>query len=112
QLLERPQVSSTFDAISPDISSSNAFAEGGSVMSFQKALDIYIDELSDRDLIDSIHEVMSPIIRTVMASGTYDEIMENLKKIYPDLSVRNLTRAIKKAIYVADVVGRLSARRR
>lgn len=76
----------------------------------QQALDKAIDSLEPETLQKLIEEVLKPVLDLLKTGNSYEEIMENLYELYPDMSSEKLEELLTKAIYISELWGIVNAR--
>lgn len=87
-----------------------AFAEGQTA-SFpdQDALDRAVDLLPADELDAAMQALLKPVARLLAGGGSAEEAMARLGDIYPDLDATGLATMLARAMFVAEVWGRLTA---
>lgn len=77
----------------------------------QQALDSAVDDISPEELQEQIEGVLKPIIDLIKEGNSYDEIMEKLIEAYPDMDQSQVEQMLARAIFVAELWGKLNAAR-
>jgi phage gp29-like protein len=87
-----------------------AFAEAAQV-SFpdQIALDTMIETIAPDMLQGQAVAALKPVITMIAASSDYAEVHDKLAGIFPQMSTQQLEETMARAMFVAEVWGRLSA---
>jgi phage gp29-like protein len=65
-----------------------------------------IDQLSDQFLQMQIENTLKPIFDLIENGESYEVLMENLAKIYPQMNTNQLEDLLAKLIFVAEINGR------
>jgi len=95
-----------------DGADASAFAEGGdAVESYpaQLALDDAADNLPADELDAAMRALIKPVVAMLAQGGSPEDAMTRLAEIYPDLDATSLATQLARAMFVAQVWGRLSA---
>jgi phage gp29-like protein len=84
------------------------FAEGSGFPD-QDALDAAIEALSPEELQRQTEGMLAPLIEMIRAGESFEAILEALAGDYPQMDAAALEEMLARAIFVAEVWGRLSA---
>ncbi|WP_293766385.1 DUF935 family protein [uncultured Aquitalea sp.] len=87
-----------------------SFAEEDMSFADQMALDGAIGDLPADVLQASMEKVLQPVIKHIRDGGDPYKAMVDLADIYPDMDTTQLEEQLARAIFVADIWGRLSAK--
>lgn len=87
---------------------SPAFAEAESYPD-QAALDAGADHLPADELDTAMRAMLKPVAELLAGGGSAQHAMARLEEIYPDLDATGLAAMLARAMFVAQVWGRLSA---
>ncbi|VVE76626.1 hypothetical protein PAN31117_05427 [Pandoraea anapnoica] len=83
-------------------------AQGQIVYPDQHALDVAADNLPAAQLDDAMAAMLAPVIQAVRDGKTPDVAIEGLLEAYPDMDESQVAEILARAIFVADVWGRLN----
>ncbi len=91
------------------------FAEDAILENSNKALDL-IDELIEESggeksaavSQELLQEQLAPLLELVESSKTYEEVLQQLAGIYPDMNTEQLEERLTRAYFLADVIGRIT----
>lgn len=75
----------------------------------QAELDRAVDALSPEQLQAMAEEALGPVIEKLKAQATPEEAMAMLAAMYPEMNNVQLEQSLARAIFVADIWGRLNA---
>jgi phage gp29-like protein len=75
----------------------------------QLALDSFIENLSPDELQKQAEGLLKPIIDLIENATSFEEILNNLAATYPNMDNKALEQMLSRALYVAELHGRLSA---
>lgn len=75
----------------------------------QTELDAAIESLTAEQLQAAAEEALAPVIEMLKAQATPEEAMAKLASLYPAMQTRELEESLSRAMFVADVWGRLNA---
>lgn len=75
----------------------------------QVAIDNLVDSFSQKDLSKQADELIKPLMQVISESSNFNEAMEKISEIYPDMSSKKLEDFLTKAIFISDVWGRINA---
>lgn len=75
----------------------------------QAALDRAIDALDPAELQRQAQAVLAPIVRLVQEGESYEDILTRLAEQYPAMDDSRLIAALERAMFVADLWGRVNA---
>lgn len=84
------------------------FAEGTGAAG-QAAIDAFISSFSADDLQAEMKTVLMPLITDLQQTGDYAEAMEKLAEAYPAMNTDSLQEVLTRALFVAELAGRLDA---
>lgn len=88
----------------------SAFAEGDAVSyPDQAALDAAADGLPADEMDVAMRAMLKPVIELLDKGGSAEDAMTRLAEIYPDLDATALATQLARAMFVAEVWGRLAA---
>lgn len=77
------------------------------ISSFQNSIDEMLQHIPG---IDKASEaLLRPLIDFIRSASSYDEISTRLAELYSELSGEELMKLIEKAVFIADLFGRISA---
>lgn len=94
----------------PDGADTSAFAEGEAASyPDQDALDAAADSLPADELDQAMRAMLRPVIALLSEGGSAEDAMTRLEEIYPDLDATGLATMLARAMFVAEVWGRLTA---
>jgi len=68
-----------------------------------------IKQINDTSLQSQADDLVKPIINLIRAGASYDEAMSKLDEMFPKLDDAKLTSMLERAIFIADVLGRVEA---
>lgn len=88
-----------------------AFAEGRDEPHDQVALDQAMRALDQEGFGDAEAALLAPLVELVKGGAAPDELLGALAGTYPDMDATGLQRQLARALFVADLWGRLSAAR-
>ncbi len=77
----------------------------------QAVIDTFISSFSADDLQGEIKTVLMPIITGLQETGDYAAAMEKLVEAYPAINTESLQDVLTRALFVAEIMGRLDAGR-
>nr|WP_232462330.1 DUF935 domain-containing protein [Burkholderia ubonensis] len=101
-LNERPQPVSAVDAVG-----ASSFAEFEAPD--QDALDAALNSLSSRNLNADAQALIAPLLKRIANGASADELLGMLAELYPSLDADALQERLARAIFVANLWGRLHA---
>ncbi|KWD09675.1 hypothetical protein WM34_29545 [Burkholderia ubonensis] len=101
-LNERPQPVSAVDAVG-----ASSFAEFEAPD--QDALDAALNSLSSRNLNAGAQALIAPLLKRIANGASADELLGMLAELYPSLDADALQERLARAIFVANLWGRLHA---
>nr|WP_232456707.1 DUF935 domain-containing protein [Burkholderia ubonensis] len=101
-LNERPQPASAVDAVG-----ASSFAEFEAPD--QDALDAALNSLSSRNLNADAQALIAPLLKRIANGASADELLGMLAELYPSLDADALQERLARAIFVANLWGRLHA---
>lgn len=84
------------------------FAEGDTRFPDQAALDAMIESIAPDLLQGQATATLKPVIEMIAASADYAEVHEALAGIFPSMNTQQLEETLARAMFVAEVWGRLS----
>ncbi len=99
---ERPRPVSAVDAVG-----AASFAEFEAPD--QDALDAALNTLSARDLNADAQALIAPLLKRIANGASADELLGMLAELYPNLDANALQERLARAIFVANLWGRLHA---
>lgn len=78
----------------------------------QEAIDAGIETLATADAKNqaAAEDMLTPIIQLVQNATTYEQVMEGLATVYPDMNTTQLEDRLARALFAADAFGRSTAR--
>lgn len=87
------------------------FAESSDKSLFpdQHVIDDAVDSISPEELQKQIDRVLKPIIDLINQGNDYNSVMEKLVETYPDMETTAIEKMLARAIFVAELWGRLNA---
>lgn len=85
-----------------------AFAEGD-LFPDQTALDSGIEGINADTLTAQAQVALKPVLDLIAASTDYAEVFDRLAETFPAMNTQQLEQALARAMFVADVWGKLSA---
>lgn len=74
----------------------------------QVAIDSLIDSFSHNDLSKQADEILKPLMKVINESSDFNEAMEKISEVYPDMNSKKLEDFLTKAIFISDVWGRIN----
>jgi phage gp29-like protein len=83
------------------------FAETG--FPDQDALDKFMTSIPAGAMQGLAEDALKPVITGIMEGKDFEQVMEHLAKVYPDMDSARLEEVLARAIFVAEVWGRLNA---
>lgn len=86
-----------------------AFAEGDVSVPDQDALDAALDAKTPGELDAEMRGLLEPVINAVEDGATPEELLGMLAELYPDMDGSALQERLARAIFVANLWGRLHA---
>lgn len=86
-----------------------AFAEGEALAPDQDALDAAMEAVSPEALEDELRAALAPLMERIEHGAAPEELLGLLAEIYPQMDASALTERLARAIFVANVWGRLHA---
>lgn len=75
----------------------------------QTAIDDFISSFSADELQSEMKTVLMPLINDLQQTGDYAEAMEKLAEAYPAMNTDSLQEVLTRALFVAELAGRLDA---
>lgn len=87
-----------------------AFAEKTTPSDPQTAVDALASQLPDKLLQMQIEQTLKPVIELIQNGGSYDTILAELSKLYPQMPDSNLENTLTKLIFLSETIGRADAR--
>ena len=85
------------------------FAEGDLSFADQDALDSAINALPPDQLQAAMEKALTPVVRYIQKGGDPQEAMARIVDIYPEMDTAFLEDMLARAIFVAEIWGRISA---
>jgi phage gp29-like protein len=76
----------------------------------QDEIDETINNLSKEDLQKEMEGILKPIIDLINDGNSYEEIMENLAKTFPEMESDSLLKMLERAIFVSELWGIMNAK--
>ncbi len=64
---------------------------------------------SDKDKQKQMEEVLQPIFKIINESNNYDEALDKLADVYPDMNTNDLIKKMEKVYYLSDILGHIDA---
>lgn len=95
-------------AVIAALRSSGTQAEAGQFKD-QLAIDAGLDKLPGEAIDLAMAKMLEPVIEVLRAGGTPDEAADKLAELWPNMDARDLQELVARALFVADVWGRLTA---
>lgn len=86
-----------------------AFAEGDGLVPDQEALDAALDALSPDDLNADMQALLAPLFEQIKRGTDPESLLGSLAELYPDMDGADLQERLARAIFVANMWGRLHA---
>ncbi|MBF0481284.1 MAG: DUF935 family protein [Desulfovibrionaceae bacterium] len=86
-----------------------AFAEGHVPFPEQAALDDLVASLDPEALGRQMDGILKPVKELIQGAANFAEIEQGLAAAYPDMTDEQLTEQLARCMFLADIVGRLSA---
>jgi phage gp29-like protein len=87
-----------------------SFADEDFVPPDQAALDAAIEQLPADEIQAAMRQMLAPAIDAIMQASTPEQVSQALAEAYPELDSSALEQLMEQAYFVADLVGRDSAR--
>lgn len=84
------------------------FAEGEVQFADQFALDAAIEAIAPGALQGQAVTVLKPVLKMIAASSDYAEVFDKLAETFPAMNTQQLEETLARAMFAADVWGRLS----
>lgn len=84
------------------------FAEGEDFAD-QAALDAAIEAIAPGQLQGQAKDALKPVLKLIADSADYAEVYGKLAEVFPGMGTQQLEEALARAMFVAEVWGRLSA---
>ncbi|MEW6115368.1 MAG: DUF935 family protein [Nitrospirota bacterium] len=75
----------------------------------QQAIDDLIESISPEELQKQVEGVLKPVIDLINEGSSPEEIMEKLTEAYPNMDTSAIEEMLARAIFVAELWGRLNA---
>jgi phage gp29-like protein len=85
------------------------FAEGDESFADQVALDAAINALPAEPLQAAMEKALKPVVQFIQKGGDPQEAMARIADVYPEMDTAFLEDMLARAIFVAEIWGRLSA---
>ncbi|MEQ8577577.1 MAG: DUF935 family protein [Balneola sp.] len=93
----------------------DSFAEDAILENSNNSLDL-IDQLIEAGAgVDGaeesqahLQELLQPLLDLVNSSGSYEDILQKLAGLYPDMNSEQLEERLARAYFIADVIGRIT----
>lgn len=95
-------------ATSPTAIPGSQFAEAESFPD-QQAVDDLINSLSPEILQQQMETILKPVFAVFNESGSYQEAMEKLAELYPQLDTGEIEEQLQKMIFLSEAFGRVTA---
>lgn len=73
-------------------------------------LDEMISKIPDKLLQFQMEQVLKPVFKLIKENKDYNDVLDKLAEIYPDMKTTQLESLLEKAIFVSDIWGRLNAK--
>ncbi len=77
--------------------------------SSQSALDAALQGMDPKELQAQAEGVLKPVIDLIQKGSSYEDVMKNLTTAFPDMDASALEQMLSRAIFVAEVLGRITA---
>jgi len=77
------------------------FAEGDFV------LDSLMKNISDKEMQEQAKELIKPAMDLINGAKDYNEILEGLSEVYPDMKTNQLQDKLTKVIFISEILGRI-----
>lgn len=85
------------------------FAEtSGGIYPDQDAIDELVDSFSAEKLNKQMKETLKPIFELLEECKDYNELMERLMEIYPEINTGEIEKLLHQAMFISELWGRLS----
>lgn len=84
-----------------------SFAESSAQFPGQNAVDALVNSFSDEELQAVAEKMLAPVLDFVEEAQDYNELRENLHRIYPRMTDEGLEDLITKAVFVSESLGRV-----
>lgn len=86
------------------------FASGGTARyPDQDALDKAADNLDPAELQSQMEGILKPIISLIKEGNDYNEVLDRLAEVFPDMGTRGLEEMYGRALYVSELWGLMNA---
>lgn len=85
-----------------------AFTESQATLPDQAALDTAIEGIDPDQLNTQGKELLKPVLDLIAQSTDYAEVFDKLAEMFPVMNTKQLEQALARAMFVADVWGKLS----
>lgn len=85
------------------------FAEPGDGFPDQLALDAGVAQLPAEQIQAAMEKALRPVVEYIQAGGDPQEAMAKIAEVFPKMDTRDLQAMLARAIFVAEIWGRLSA---
>lgn len=95
------------------LSFADAIAAGGPIGGIpvdQAVLDDAIEQLPAAAITSAMRKMLAPALRAIEAANTPEEVCQALESAWPEMDATDLQEIMTRAYFVADLVGRDSAR--
>ncbi len=80
----------------------------GGMLPDQKAIDNVLENLDAKTLQSLAIQTLQPVIDLVQSSSSYEQVMENLVELYPEMDTAQLEEMLARANFVSEVWGKVS----
>jgi len=96
--------------IDPQTGEPAEFSEPANQSAFQdqQAIDEMMNAFDAKELQKQMEDVLKPVIKMIQEGNSYSEVMENLASMFPEMDTEKLEETLAKAMFVAEVWGRLN----
>ena len=82
------------------------FAEPGTDPE-QTAIDTFIDAIPDTLLQKQAEKILEPVITFIENAASYEDILNHVAELYPQLDTKEAENLVTKAMFVAETWGRV-----
>lgn len=73
-------------------------------------IDKALQSISPQELQNQSESLLKPIIDMIKNGDSYEEILEKLISLYPDINTDKIEKTLEKAIFISEILGRSNAR--
>jgi phage gp29-like protein len=63
--------------------------------------------ISDKEMQEQAKELIKPAMDLINGAKDYNEILEGLSEVYPDMKTNQLQDKLTKVIFISEILGRI-----